>query len=95
MLEKIVIISLLVIAIWATMLPTMILGFLGNWIVDKFPEWISKPVCDCVVCMVPYYGSALYWLIWGNSGKEWGIVVISAMGLNVVFAISTKLIKTE
>ncbi len=95
MIEKIVIVSLMVMAIWGTMLNGMIFGFLGNWIVEKFPEWISKPLCECNVCMVPYYGSVAYWLIWGKSGKEWAIVVIGAMGVNVVIGLITKLIKTE
>jgi len=95
MLEKIVIVALVVVAIWGTMLNGMIFGILGNWIVDKFPVWLSKPLCDCVFCMTAWHGSLIYWLIWGESGKEWGIVVISAMGINAMFAVATKLIKTE
>ena len=95
MLEKIVIVALIVIAIWGTMLNGMIFGFLGNWIVEKFPIWISKPLCDCFFCMSAWYGTALYWIIWGNSVKEWIIVVISAMGMNVIIGLITKLIKTE
>lgn len=85
MLEKSVIIALLVIAVWATYLDQMIFGKLGNYIVDKFPKWLSKPLVDCPICQTPWYGSLFYWLIWGNSGKEWIIVVISAMGIVTIF----------
>lgn len=95
MLEKAFIISFIVMAIWGTMLNGMIFGKLGNYIVNSLPEWISKPLCDCFFCMTAWYGTAIYWIIWGNSGKEWVIVVILAMGINITIGLLTKLIKTE
>lgn len=86
MLEKSVIIALLVIAVWATFLDGMIFGKIGNYVVDKFPKWLSKPLVDCVICQTMWWGSTAYWLIWGESGKEWLIVVIAAMGFNTIFA---------
>lgn len=84
--EKIFITALVTIAIWATLLNGMIFGFLGNWINEKFPKWLSKPLVECVICMTMYYGSALYWILWGNGIREWVIVVISAMGVTTIFA---------
>lgn len=86
MLDKIIIISLIVIAIWSTMLNGMIFGKFGNWSDRVLPKWLNKPLSECVICMTMYYGSAAYWLIWGNSVKEWVIVVIAAMGGTAVFA---------
>ncbi len=96
MIEKIVIIALIVIAIWATMLYGMIFQFIRYWAIIKeedehgpakyrIPKWMVKPLFDCTTCMTPYYGSAVYWLIWGNSVKEWVFVVIAAMGLVTIF----------
>jgi len=88
MIEKSVIIALIVIAVWATFLHGMIFGKIGNFLSDenKFPKWLAKPLVDCVICMTMWWGSAAYWLIWGESGKEWIIVVVSAMGFTTIFA---------
>lgn len=48
-------------------------------------ENIQSPLYACVVCMTPYYGSALYWAIWGVGVKEWLVVVFAGMGLNAIF----------
>ena len=82
--EKILIVTFIVYAIYFTMLRNMIFGRvrdLFKWV----PEFWQKPIFACSVCMTPYYGSVVYWLIWGNSVREWVIVVISAMGLMAVF----------
>lgn len=84
MLEKTTIISFLVFAIWYTMLPGEIFGRLGRWLEKHLPHYLHNPVFDCPVCQVPWYGSAMYWIIWGSSWQEWPVVVISAMGLNVI-----------
>lgn len=83
MLEKAVIIAFIVIAIWATMLYGMIFGFVRE--LFKLPMWLQKPIYECVICMTAWYGSIAYWLFWGNSVKEWVIVVISAMGIATIF----------
>ena len=85
MLEKIVIVALIVDAIWVTMLDGMIFGKLGNWLDAHLSEYWGKPVFDCPACMSGVYGSVIYWLIWGESGKEWVIVFIGAIGFNTIF----------
>lgn len=84
MIEKIAIISFLVYAVHYTMQPGEIFAKLGDFFYNMLPEKIHPPVFECQVCMCPHYGTVLYWLIWANSPKEWIIVVISAMGLNVI-----------
>lgn len=91
MLEKIVVISFIVYAVYATMKEGMIFGFVQKWW-DKFTEnwgkenadYWSKPIISCPICQVPYYGSVAYWLIYGNNWQEWIIVIIAAMGLNAI-----------
>lgn len=84
MLEKIVITSFIVMAIWATMLEGMIFGIIRVWFAN-LAEKYQKPLFECPICLTPWYGSLVYWLLWGESLREWGIVIIAAMGLNTVF----------
>jgi hypothetical protein len=92
MLEQSVIISLLILAIWFTMQEEQIFGRLGLFLEKYLPEQIHKPVFGCPVCMTPWYGTVLYWMIpWGRTGItfyadpwQWVITVITAMGINVL-----------
>ena len=85
MIEKVLIISFIVIAIWCMFLDGMILGNIGNWVDRTLPTWLKEPICECCVCMCFWYGTALYWIIWGGSVKEWLIVVFASMGFNTIF----------
>lgn len=85
MIEQIIIIALLVLAIHYTMQPDEIFGKLGDWLEDHLPDAIHPAVFACNVCLCPWYGTALYWLIpWHHELWQWPIVVIGAMGVNVV-----------
>ena len=85
MVEKIFITSLIVMFIWATMWEGMIFGFVQKWAEKHLLEVLHKPLYDCPICSCPWYGTALYWLIWGNTWQEWLIVIFAAAGLNTVF----------
>lgn len=82
MFEKIFIISFLVIGYCCTFWPGMIFEKLGDWCECNLPEWINKPTWHCYICCCMWIGSAAYWIIWGNSIKEWLITCIGAMGVN-------------
>ena len=91
MLEKLFIIALLVLSIWYTMQEGEIFEGLGKWFEKHLPEQIHPAVFACNVCMTPHYGTVLYWLIpWqkvgltGNTLLEWPLVIIGAMGINIV-----------
>lgn len=84
MVEKIFIISFIVFAIWYTYQEGEIFGALGKWFEKHLPEKLHQPVYECPVCMGGIYGAILYWLIWGNSIKEWLIVNIAVIGLNAI-----------
>lgn len=54
-------------------------------------EKIEQPLFRCPVCMAPYYGTALYWLIpWqklelpAHNAWEWVIIIMASMGLNSI-----------
>jgi hypothetical protein len=70
--------------VWFTMQPGEIFGRLGDFIDERLPDFLYKPIAGCPICMVPYYGSVLYWVIWHVSWQHWLITVIASMGLNVV-----------
>lgn len=84
MIEQIIIISFLVYAVHATMWEGMIFEKLGDYFERTFGEFWSKPISTCPVCMGGIYGCAFYWLIYGNSPKEWLIVNIGVIGLNAI-----------
>lgn len=86
MIEKIIITSLFVLGYCCIFWEGMIFEKVGNWLDTKLPEWISKPLYGCFICAVMWWGTALYWLIWGESVKEWLVVVISSMGLNAALS---------
>lgn len=83
MLEHAFIIALLVLAIWYTMSEGEIFAGLGRWFENNTPSFMHQPLFDCNICMTPYYGSLLYIFIYGINW-EWPIVVICAMGVNVM-----------
>ena len=84
MIEKAVLISAIVFAIHYTMKEGEIFEKLGDWLFVHFPKKLHSPIFECPVCMCPWYGTILYWAIWGCSVKEWLVVIIAAMGLNSV-----------
>ena len=45
---------------------------------------MADPFRDCQVCMVPYYGSFVYWIFIHGSFGNYILTIIPAMGLNVI-----------
>jgi len=83
MLGQSLIIALIVLAIHYTMLDGEIFGWLGNWFHKHLPKKIHPAVFECNVCMTAWYGSAIYVILWGINW-QWPVVVITAMGFNIV-----------
>lgn len=84
MLFDALIISLLVLSIWYTMQEGEIFGKLGHWFWAHTHKKLHPPLYECNVCMTPWYGSVIY-LLWHGVTWEWPIVVITAMGLNILY----------
>lgn len=83
MLEHATIIALLVLAVWYVMQDGEIFAKLGDFFYKHTPKKIHPALFECPICMTAWYGSALYILIYGVN-IQWPIVVICAMGINVV-----------
>lgn len=52
-------------------------------------EKISQPLFRCPVCMSPWWGSGVYWIVWGlwlktATWQEWLLTVISTIGFNAI-----------
>lgn len=84
MLEQSLIIALIVLSLWYTMQEGEIFAGLGRWFEKHLPSKIHPAVFECNVCMTFWYGSALYWILYGYSVANWLIVVVVAMGINIV-----------
>lgn len=84
LLMQVFIVSFLVMFIWATMLEEMIFGKVRILFVN-LNEFYKKPFFECPICMAPHYGTAIYWLLFGNNWKEWLIVIFIAAGINTVY----------
>lgn len=82
--DAIIIISLIVWAIYATMSEGMIFERLGTFIESTVGDYWAKPLATCPICMGGIYGAVLYWLIYGNSVKEWLVINAAVIGLNAV-----------
>lgn len=83
MTERIFYIALSIWAIHAVFWDGMIFGYVGNFIRNNFPTYMQKPLSECPICMIPYWGSAIYVL---SYGFEWKIlmVLLGAMGINAI-----------
>lgn len=98
MLVAALIIALIVLSIHYTMLDGEIFGKLGNWFAKNLPAKIHPSVFECNVCMTPWYGTPLYFLlfqkgtplylmIFGKGDAPWWYIfptLLVAMGINVV-----------
>lgn len=86
MIEKLCLISFWVFGFCCTFWEGMIFEKVGNWLEDKLPEWLQKPLYSCFICACFWWGTALYIVFWRNSFQEWFLVVIGAMGLNALLS---------
>lgn len=85
MLQQSFIISFMVMAIWATMWEGAIFDFIRKFGDKYLHEKLQKPIYDCPICAVPYYGSLIYWLLFHVSWQDWAVTIIVSMGINTVF----------
>lgn len=92
MVEKILTISLCTIGYCCTFWQGMIFERIGDWLELSLPEWINKPLWQCYICCCMWFGSLVYWVLFGDSITQWLVCCIGAMGVN---AITNELIKND
>lgn len=62
-----------------------IFGFAGDWMRKKLPEYIKKPLFDCVYCMSSVWGTLFFILFLSNYPLYlWVIFVFCLTGLNSI-----------
>jgi hypothetical protein len=83
MITQSLMIALLVLSIHYTMLEGEIFSGLGKWFEKHLPHQVHPAVFECNVCMTAWYGSAIY-VVWWGINWQWPIVVICAMGFNII-----------
>jgi hypothetical protein len=58
-----------------------IFGKTGNWMRDKFPEWVSKPLFNCRYCMSSVHGTLIFCLLlWGYPWYMWVVFCFCTCG---------------
>jgi hypothetical protein len=57
---------------------------LGKFLEKHLPKKLHQPVFECNVCMTPWYGSVMYWIIYGHGWEDWLFTIFMAMGLQIV-----------
>lgn len=72
--------ALLILGVWNAFGKGQILGSLGDWLEDRFPPKLLKPLFTCVLCMPSVWGSAV-WFLTGGDWFYWMFYVIALSGL--------------
>jgi len=94
MIELTILIAFAVLFINATTWEGMIFEDVANWLDTKLPEWVSKPLYGCPICMSFWYGS-LFYIIYEGVEKEMLIVVFAAAGVNAAIVNMNKHLKDD
>ncbi len=85
--QRAFIVACIIMAIWKCFQPQMIFGFVGDWLERKgLPLFYRYPICECNVCMTPWWGTAIYWIIWHQLITEYVVVILVAMGIGTIFS---------
>jgi hypothetical protein len=85
MIEKIIITNWVVFAVWVSMLEGMIFEKIGDWFDEHLPnDKLKSLIFECPICGNSLYGSIFYWLWYGDSWKEWIVVIIASVGLAAI-----------
>lgn len=84
MIEKVLLIAFFSYGYCSTFWEGMIFEKIGDWLKERLPEYIQKPLFLCPICNAFWSGTAIYWIFWANDWKEWLLVCICAIGINAV-----------
>ena len=81
MIELSILIAFAVLFLNATTWEGQIFEDVANWLDTKLPEWISKPLYGCPICMSFWWGSFAY-IVYEGVEIEMILVVFAAAGIN-------------
>ncbi len=89
-----VLIAFAVLFINSTTWEGMVFSDVANTLDTKLPEWLSKPLYGCPICMSFWYGS-LFYILYNGFDKWLIIVVFAAAGINAFIANLNNAIKSD
>ena len=86
MLEHAAVISGFCWFLYAVTQKEMIFEWFPNWIGSQkwFPQRWRNPLFECPVCSCPWWGTAIYLILWHASIPDWIVTVFCAGGINYV-----------
>ena len=64
--------------------PKEIFGWAGDWMDERFPEWLKKPLYDCPKCNSFWVATIAYWLFWGSDIFVWLATGVAAIGIAAI-----------
>jgi hypothetical protein len=88
--ETSLLISFTVLFIHATTWEGQIWEDVGNWLDRKLPEWLSKPLYGCPICMSFWYGGIILFLLGWQFNVTFVLTVFAAGGISVINVIICK-----
>lgn len=78
---------LIILGVWGAFGKGMILGWLGDRLEARYPEFLLKPIFLCVCCMASVWGSAV-WFLTGGDFFYWPFYVVALSGLMKLIPVS-------
>lgn len=90
--------ALVIFGVWFTVRPGEIFSIPASY-ADVLPEFITKPMYDCVYCMSSVWGSLVFWLYYDHTARSlacWPFYCLALCGLNrLLVAAFPKILETE
>jgi len=63
-----------------------ILGWPGDYLREKLPEWMITPLIECPYCMSSVHGTGFFILfLWGYPWYMWLFFIVCLTGASVIF----------
>jgi len=70
---------LIITGIWTCFGQGMVMGELADWMEDRFPQWVTKPLFACPPCMSSVHGTWI-WFTLNGPVEVWPIYVLALCG---------------
>lgn len=61
-----------------------IFGKIGDWLDERLPEYLQKPLYACPKCNSFWWATLFYWVLWGNTWYLWLMTGVAAIGIAAV-----------
>ena len=82
--DKVLTISLIITAIYASLKDGMIFFNIRLWLEKTFPNWLHKPIFECLICMGGIWTLILYPILYQCIEINTIFVMLQVIGLNVI-----------